>query len=395
MSKASSIIFVCNKQEKSISYNATSTLQVVKLEVAKQFKIDLKLYELFLKESKIEKDSLLLKDIIGGASGSKIELREKSKKEEIPVIKESKDNKSNTKKEKEQSILQINTSFETENKPMQRGRLEINKVKLKLTEFHNLNDIIEIVDSLLAQIKINKENLKKGVSLSQITLEFECVDDGHKMYKGLQAAKSNDKRFNSLKVVLFLGKSFVKDYHYPSQPKNYLKGLKEVDAQTNSTKSGDEKVNFHTNSSLSKSFKQIPSSINTKMKLSAGSTSMTKQNVIKHLNYYEEAKHDPVKMRELIINKQQKLLNQIHPSLVRISTPYISEEEKRLYEENKSKEKWVDKRGFKQATSLYAARKLPVIPNYVNASPSLPPILHNFREIKKDHWVRKSGFLVC
>ena len=34
------------------------------------------------------------------------------------------------------------------------------------------------------------------------------------------------------------------------------------------------------------------------------------------------------------------------------------------------------------------------IPNYVNATPSESPLNHNFRDINKQRWINKSGFIV-
>lgn len=423
MSKALTLTVALNKQEKSIVIDAKTTVLAVLTECAKHFKIDINSFDLLFNTTKLENEKQLIKGVIGNTAGAKLHLKEKvkvkqekvvDKKQEVKAstkevtvstkeVNNSKANKKEDAKVKESFLdvkvkqvkLQINTNLDVSNSKCEvtskSVKKEVQRAILKITEFQNLDDLLELTHSLIDKNHISKESFTKVSNLNQLNLEFEKVDDGHAVYQGLQYYKNSDKRYGGLKVILYLGKSYIKEYHHPLEPKcNMNRSMVEEVHKALSTK--NIKTNFQTISTLSQSFKVgSPLGIST-MKHSQGST---KINIIKHLNYYEEARHDPVKIRELMINNQQKLLNKISPTLVNISTPYISEEERRLLEENKAKEKWIDKKGFKQATSIFAARKLPVISNYVRASPSLPPINHNFREVRKDHWVNKNGFYVC
>ena len=76
-------------------------------------------------------------------------------------------------------------------------------------------------------------------------------------------------------------------------------------------------------------------------------------------------------------------------------SPYISEEEKYLKERIKDKIKWINKKGFFNFVGKASSNKSYVIKNYVVQTPSLPPILHNFRPINKSKWIIKDDFKVC
>ena len=76
-------------------------------------------------------------------------------------------------------------------------------------------------------------------------------------------------------------------------------------------------------------------------------------------------------------------------------SPYISEEEKYLKERIKDKIKWINKKGFFNWVGKATSNKSYVIKNYVSQTPSLPPILHNFRPCDKSKWIIKDDFKVC
>ena len=76
-------------------------------------------------------------------------------------------------------------------------------------------------------------------------------------------------------------------------------------------------------------------------------------------------------------------------------SPYISEEEKYLKERIKDKIKWINKKGFFNCVGKATSNKSYVIKNYVSQTPSLPPILHNFRPCDKSKWIIKDDFKVC
>jgi hypothetical protein len=64
-----------------------------------------------------------------------------------------------------------------------------------------------------------------------------------------------------------------------------------------------------------------------------------------------------------------------------------------MKEEKENKKRWVEKHGFiNNVWKLSNQHKY--IPNYVNLTPSQPPVNYNFREIHKDKWVGNKNFYV-
>lgn len=70
----------------------------------------------------------------------------------------------------------------------------------------------------------------------------------------------------------------------------------------------------------------------------------------------------------------------------------MSYEDMRRKESLEDKKKWFVKSGFISTVGKSAVKKPAYIPNYVNLSPSEPPLNYQFREIKKTKWVGQRGF---
>ena len=75
-------------------------------------------------------------------------------------------------------------------------------------------------------------------------------------------------------------------------------------------------------------------------------------------------------------------------------SPYLSEEElqKKKYRENKKK--WISKNNFNVYVGKATTNRSYIIKNYVQMTPSQPPVLYSFRPIHKDKWISKKGFIV-
>ena len=81
-------------------------------------------------------------------------------------------------------------------------------------------------------------------------------------------------------------------------------------------------------------------------------------------------------------------------NFVRNSSPYISEDEKRILEERENKKKFIDKKNkFVTSVGKYSM-KPNFIPNYVGMTPSENPNEHSFREVDKKKWITIKGFNV-
>ncbi len=79
---------------------------------------------------------------------------------------------------------------------------------------------------------------------------------------------------------------------------------------------------------------------------------------------------------------------------MRISAPYISEDEivRKEYKENKKK--WIIKKDFVKHIGKSSGLNNLMIPNYVGKTPSMPPLLHQFRTIEKKKWIDSKNFYV-
>ena len=81
-------------------------------------------------------------------------------------------------------------------------------------------------------------------------------------------------------------------------------------------------------------------------------------------------------------------------NFLRNSSPYISEEEKRILEEKESKKHFVDQhKNFVTSVGKYSM-KPNFIPNYVGMTPSENPNDHLFRSVDKKKWITNKGFNV-
>lgn len=92
-------------------------------------------------------------------------------------------------------------------------------------------------------------------------------------------------------------------------------------------------------------------------------------------------------------NQNKKMINNFYSSqkYIRNSSPYITEEEKRLEENMRDKKNWIDKKGFFSSVGHYSVHPQ-FISNYVQLTPSESPLNHKFRDVEKKKWITQKGF---
>lgn len=80
--------------------------------------------------------------------------------------------------------------------------------------------------------------------------------------------------------------------------------------------------------------------------------------------------------------------------IINNDSPYLPDEEyvKQQYRENKKR--WINKQNFNVFVGKATSNKAYMIKNYVQMTPSIPPVLHSFRPIHKEKWISKKGFMV-
>ena len=78
---------------------------------------------------------------------------------------------------------------------------------------------------------------------------------------------------------------------------------------------------------------------------------------------------------------------------LRNSSPYISENEKRILEEKENRKHFFKNKNFVVSVGKYSM-KPNFIPNYVGMTPSENPKTHEFRKVNKNKWITNKGFNV-
>ncbi len=95
-----------------------------------------------------------------------------------------------------------------------------------------------------------------------------------------------------------------------------------------------------------------------------------------------------------LTKETSKIINDFysHQKYVRNSSPYISEDEQRKFEEKENKKKFINKKGFFVSVGKYSM-KPNYIQNYVQMTPSESPLNFKFRIENKNKWLTKKGFI--
>ena len=76
------------------------------------------------------------------------------------------------------------------------------------------------------------------------------------------------------------------------------------------------------------------------------------------------------------------------------SSPYMSLEHKEYIEMKENKKKWINKKDFiTHVGNVINNKKIFFIKNYVTITPSIPPLLYNFRNENKKKWMSRKGFI--
>ena len=74
--------------------------------------------------------------------------------------------------------------------------------------------------------------------------------------------------------------------------------------------------------------------------------------------------------------------------------PYVEEHTREYKERINNKKKWINKKGFNNSVGKASLNNSNFIKNYVRITPSLPPLLYQFRKAEKEKWINKSGFKI-
>ena len=90
------------------------------------------------------------------------------------------------------------------------------------------------------------------------------------------------------------------------------------------------------------------------------------------------------------------LLDQgLKTGIIENDSPYMDKQSKEYIEKKKNEKKWINKKNFNifigKASSVDISNSNE-IKNYVGRTPSLPPVLYQFRKKKKNKWIGNGDF---
>ena len=93
-------------------------------------------------------------------------------------------------------------------------------------------------------------------------------------------------------------------------------------------------------------------------------------------------------------NKKYKIKLEKHLYKGSYNFPFLNPDQKYYRDKYLDKKNWMDKKGFIASIGNYkmGGSGSSFISNYVSATPSKSPLIHNFREVNKNKWINKKGF---
>ena len=256
-----------------------------------------------------------------------------------------------------------NKSRSTENLTLK----AINDLSLYVMNIPSLKDIKKTIDDYY-----QKNNLKKNktpnpfispVNFATVKIEFpnEQILNGYKSY--ILFLKYEDPKFKQILVK--------KENLFKTIKKLKLKSLN-LSESSNTERENDPNEN--------KEKKIIVKNI----------IKLYQHNKIKYKNDNSSFSFNTLGLKKssdkLIVNyyKNQQYL--------RNSSPYFSEEDKRIMDERESRKKFMTPKGFCVSVGKYSFPPK-YISNYVQMTPSENPLTYRFRPVNKLKWITKKGFI--
>jgi len=243
----------------------------------------------------------------------------------------------------------------------------INDLSLYVMNIPSLKDIKKTIDDYY-----QKNNLKKNktpnpfispVNFATVKIEFpnEQILNGYKSY--ILFLKYEDPKFKQILVK--------KENLFKTIKKLKLKSLN-LSESSNTERENDPNEN--------KEKKIIVKNI----------IKLYQHNKIKYKNDNSSFSFNTLGLKKssdkLIVNyyKNQQYL--------RNSSPYFSEEDKRIMDEREGRKKFMTPKGFCVSVGKYSFPPK-YISNYVQMTPSENPLTYRFRPVNKLKWITKKGFI--
>ena len=290
------------------------------------------------------------KEIIPSISNKKINLRLLSENSEIS----------------KKLIKDTNKSKSTQNLTLK----ALNDLSLYIVNIPSMKDIKKTIDDYYAknELKANKipTPFVSPINFSTVKIQFpnEQILNGYKTY--ILYLKYEDQKFKQILV----------------KKENLFKTIKKIKLKSLNL-SGTSNTERATDLIENKDKKIIVKNI----------IKLYQHNKLQYKNDNSSFSFNTLGLKKSTDGSDKLIVNYYkNQRYLRNSSPYFSEEDKRLQDERESRKKFMTPKGFCVSVGKYSFPPR-YISNYVQMTPSENPLTYRFRPVNKLKWMTKKGFI--
>ena len=295
--------------------------------------------------------------------------KENSRQELIPSISNKKINLnvlSENSAPSKKLIIDRNKSKSTQNLTLK----ALNDLSLYVVNIPSVKDIKKSIDDYYT-----KNELKNGktpypfiypINFSTIKIEFpnEAILNGYKTY------------------ILFLKYEDQKFKHILVKKENLLKTIKKIKLKS---------LNLSETSNTERLFS--PNDNKEKKIIVKNIIKLYQHNRLQYKNDNSSFSFNTLGLKKSTDGSDKLIVNYYkNQRYLRNSSPYLSEEDKRIIDERESRKKFMTPKGFCVSVGKYSFPPR-YISNYVQMTPSENPSTYRFRPVNKLKWITKKGFI--
>ena len=302
----------------------------------------------------------------------KLKETSKNKYKSIPSIKSSKSNKNNkmilssNPRNKNKKTLQKN-SLSSDNFPLK----SLQDLSLYIANIPSINDIKITINDYYIKNNLNKKGfpipLISKISTTSVKIDFpnEKILNGYKTY--ISFLKYENPLFKNIII----------------KKNNLLKAIRNIKLN-----------NINTIKNLKK-FEEINNiENNEKNSIAKNIIKLYQHNKLKYKLDNESFSFNTLTLKKIDDNDKIIINYYKNQKYLRNSSPYLSEEDKRIINERENKKKFMTPKGFFTSVGKYSCPPK-FISNYVQMSPSENPSTYRFRPVNKLKWITKRGFIIA
>ena len=263
-------------------------------------------------------------------------------------------------------IKDTNKSRSTQNLTLK----ALNDLSLYVVNIPSMKDIKKSIDDYYAKIELKSNKIPtpfvSPINFTSVKIQFpnEEILNGYKTY--ILFLKYEDSKFKQIVVK--------KENLFKTIKKIKLKSLNLSD--TSNTERGP-------NLNENKEKKIIVKNI----------IKLYQHNKLQYKNDNSSFSFNTLGLKKSTDGSDKLIVNYYkNQRYLRNSSPYFSEEDKRLMDERESRKKFMTPKGFCVSVGKYSFPPR-YISNYVQMTPSENPLTYRFRPVNKLKWMTKKGFI--